>query len=40
MHVEPIFPETPEVSRKVKSLIKGLLQKNPENRIGHLKGTS
>lgn len=38
LHSEPKFPKTPPVSKEVKSLIKGLLAKNPNHRIGSLKG--
>lgn len=38
MNSEPRFPKEPMVSKEVKDLIKGLLIKDPERRIGSLKG--
>ena len=38
LHSEPKFPKNPVVTKEVKSLIKGLLAKNPSHRIGSLKG--
>jgi serine/threonine protein kinase len=38
LNSEPKFPKSPNVSKEVKSLIKGLLAKNPNHRIGSLKG--
>lgn len=38
MNSEPQFPKIPAVSKQVKCLIKGLLEKNPKHRIGSLKG--
>jgi serine/threonine protein kinase len=38
MNLEPKFPKEPQVSKEVKDLIKGLIAKDPDRRIGSLKG--
>lgn len=38
MNSEPRFPKEPSISKEAKELIKGLLIKNPNHRIGSLKG--
>lgn len=38
MNSEPRFPKDIQASKEVKELIKGLLAKDPEHRIGSLKG--
>jgi hypothetical protein len=35
---DPFFPKDPPISKEAKTLIKGLLAKNPKHRIGSLKG--
>jgi serine/threonine protein kinase len=38
MTAEPRFPKEPQVSKEVKDLIRGLIAKDPDGRIGSLKG--
>lgn len=40
LNSEPKFPKSPAVSKEVKALIRGLLTKNPNHRIGSLKGVT
>ena len=38
LHSEPRFPKHIQASKELKSLIRGLLAKNPAHRVGSLKG--